>query len=46
MVYITEVNIDELCSLVEIGLHKAEVSAEHYELICNAIVKNCLKNDC
>jgi len=46
MVYITEVDIEELCSLVEIGLQKAEVSAEHYELICNAIVKNCLKNDC
>lgn len=43
MVYITVENINELCSLVEIGLQKAEVSTKHYELICNCIIENCLK---
>lgn len=43
MVYITEKNIGELCSLIETGLQKAEVSTEHYKLIYNAIIENCLE---
>lgn len=41
MVYITEENIEEMCCLVEIGLQKAEISAEHYNIIWNCIIKNC-----